>query len=82
MMRELNCPRTILSTADQNNPTYEFFPNTGGPFPSQLLEQTLPANLYPLTWLLPSGKLFIQTNFQAELLNLKNGKETFLDDIP
>jgi hypothetical protein len=49
---------------------------------SQILDETLPANLYPLTWLLPSGNLFIQTNWETELLNLKTGKETFLANVP
>ncbi|KAF8309792.1 hypothetical protein DL93DRAFT_2170093 [Clavulina sp. PMI_390] len=66
----------------QNKPTYEFFPSVGSTLFSQLLNQTLPANLYPLTWLLPSGKLFIQANWQAELLDLSANKETFLGDIP
>ncbi|KAF8300519.1 DUF1929-domain-containing protein [Clavulina sp. PMI_390] len=66
----------------QNNSTYELFPSVGTTFFSQFLNQTLPANLYPLTWLLPSGKLFIQANWQAELLDLSANKETFLGDIP
>jgi len=41
----------------QNNPTYEFYPSRGGPIGLNFLLTTLPANLYPLTWLLPSGKL-------------------------
>ncbi|KAF8284579.1 DUF1929-domain-containing protein [Clavulina sp. PMI_390] len=36
----------------------------------------------PLTWLLPSGKLFIQANWQAELLDLSGSKETLLSNIP
>ncbi|KAF8301419.1 DUF1929-domain-containing protein [Clavulina sp. PMI_390] len=66
----------------QNNPTYEFFPSTGGPYDSQLLQDTLPANLYPLTWLMPSGNLFIQANWATELLNLVTGKETPLPNVP
>lgn len=49
---------------------------------SQILEQSLPANLFSLTWLLPSGNIFIQTNWMTELLNITTNKETFLDDVP
>ncbi|KAI9603281.1 hypothetical protein H4Q26_002599 [Puccinia striiformis f. sp. tritici PST-130] len=41
----------------QNNPTYEFFPSKGNVTGLNLLAISLPANLYPLTWLLPSGKI-------------------------
>ena len=39
----------------QNNPTYEFYPTRGGPVGLNILTTTLPANLFPLIWLLPSG---------------------------
>lgn len=39
----------------QNNPTYEYYPSKGGPIGLNILTTTLPANLFPLTWLLPSG---------------------------
>ncbi|KAF8299615.1 hypothetical protein DL93DRAFT_2102923 [Clavulina sp. PMI_390] len=65
-----------------NNPMYEFFPSTGGPYDSQLLADTLPANLHPLTWLMPSGNLFIQANWATKLLNLVTGKETPLPNVP
>lgn len=45
-----------VNDAGQNNPTYEFYPSTGGPIGLNILTTTLPANLFPLTWLLPSGE--------------------------
>jgi hypothetical protein len=45
-----------VNDAGQNNPTYEFYPSTGGPVGLNILTTTLPANLFPLTWLLPSGE--------------------------
>ena len=44
-----------MNDKSQNNPTYEFYPSKGGPIGLNFLLNTMPANLYPLTWLLPSG---------------------------
>jgi hypothetical protein len=71
-----------VNDAMQTNPTYEFFPSQGGPVPSPILQRTLPTNLYPLTWLLPSGKLLIQSNFDTVVLDYRTGQETPLDNIP
>jgi len=71
-----------VNAAIQNNPTIEFFPPNGPPIISPILQNTLPANLYPLTWLLPSGKLFIQSNWATVLLDLTTYVETPLDNIP
>lgn len=45
------------------------------------LTATLPANLYPLTWLVPSGKLFIQSNWGAMLFDPLTGVEDNLPNI-
>ncbi|PFH46183.1 copper radical oxidase [Amanita thiersii Skay4041] len=66
----------------QDNPTYEFFPSKGAPVYLDVLHRTLPANLYPLTWLLPSGKLLIQSNWETVLFDHKANKETALDNVP
>ncbi|GAA5864012.1 hypothetical protein JCM8547_005308 [Rhodosporidiobolus lusitaniae] len=71
-----------VNDAGQNNPTYEFYPSRGGPVGLNLLTQTLPANLFPLTWLLPSGNLFIQANWGTEIFDYKNNVEYPLADIP
>jgi len=71
-----------VNDASQNNPTYEFFPSVGDPITLPVLQRTLPANLYPLVWLLPSGNLLIQTNWATVLLNYHTNTETPLDDIP
>ena len=49
---------------------------------SPILQNTLPANLYPLTWLLPSGKLLLQSNWKTSLLDYKAKIEVPLDDMP
>ncbi|QRW26896.1 glyoxal oxidase [Rhizoctonia solani] len=72
----------FVNSAGQNNPTYEFFPSKGDPVGLNILTKTLPANLFPLTWLLPSGNLFIQTNWGTEVFDYKSNTEYELDDIP
>ncbi|CAE6431726.1 hypothetical protein RSOLAG1IB_01036 [Rhizoctonia solani AG-1 IB] len=72
----------FVNSAGQNNPTYEFFPAKGDPVGLNILTKTLPANLFPLTWLLPSGNLFIQTNWGTEVFDYKSNTEYELDDIP
>lgn len=66
----------------QNNPTYEFFPSRGNVTGLNLLTTTLPANLYPLTWLLPSGNLFINANLGNAILNYKTNVEFALPNTP
>ncbi|KXN90857.1 Galactose oxidase [Leucoagaricus sp. SymC.cos] len=71
-----------VNDANQDNPTYEFFPPRGEPITSEILSTTLPANLYPLAWLLPSGMLLLQSNWATALLNYTSHEETPLDNIP
>jgi len=70
-----------VNDAKQTNPTYEFFPSKGDPIGSPILDRTLPTNLYPLTWLLPSGNLLIQSNWETVLLDYKQNREYPLDNI-
>jgi hypothetical protein len=42
----------------------------------------LPANLFPLTFLLPSGNLFIQTNWGAEVFDYQTNVEYTYPNIP
>jgi hypothetical protein len=71
-----------VNVGNQNNPTYEFFPSKGDPIFSPILNNTPPVNLFPLTWLLPSGKLLIQSNWKTVLLDRNANVEEPLDDIP
>ncbi|KAF9482234.1 copper radical oxidase [Pholiota conissans] len=71
-----------VNAAFQDNPTYEFFPPKGPAITSPVLQRTLPVNLFPLTWLLPSGNLLIQSNWETVLLDYKKNKETSLDKMP
>lgn len=47
-----------------------------------LLTRTLPANLYPLTYLLPSGLLFINANLGNTIFDYKNQIEHDIADVP
>ncbi|WVO17686.1 hypothetical protein L204_105384 [Cryptococcus depauperatus] len=72
-----------VNTAGQDNPTYEFFPpREGDPVNLQFLTDTLPINLYAITWLLPSGKLFMQANRKTILYDYQNKQTTNLPDMP
>jgi hypothetical protein len=74
----------FVSSQDNNNPTYTFWPddNKEGDIKLPLLDQTVPANLYPLTWLLPSGNLLIQSNWKAVVFDYLNKVQSNLPDIP
>ncbi len=71
-----------VNAEEQDNPTYEFFPSRGPPVRSPILTRTLPVNLFALTWLLPSGRLFIQSNWDTVLLDYNTGVETPLENMP
>jgi hypothetical protein len=60
-----------VNMASQDNPTYEYFPPKGDGLAInlQFLTDCLPTNLYALTWLMPSGRLFMQANLKTILLN-------------
>ncbi|KAF9527368.1 copper radical oxidase [Crepidotus variabilis] len=71
-----------VNDANQDNPTYEFYPPRGPAITSPILTKTLPVNLFPLTWLLPSGRLLIQSNWRTALLDYRTNTETPLDNMP
>jgi hypothetical protein len=73
-----------VNTVAQDNPTYEFFPpkGDGSAIDLQFLSDTLPINLYALTWLLPSGNLLMQANRKTILYNWHTQETTNLPDMP
>ncbi|KAI0043163.1 copper radical oxidase [Auriscalpium vulgare] len=72
----------FVNDASSTNPTYEFWPPRGAPVESQMLLSSLPANLYPLTFLLPSGKILLQANWKTAIVDYQTGIEKRLDDMP
>ena len=71
-----------VNTEYADNPTVEYWPSKGNQIGLNILAETLPCNLYPLTWLLPSGNLFIQSNLQATIFDWQNSVEHPLPNIP
>lgn len=72
-----------VSTFAQNNPTYEFYPKTDNQSHyMDFLNYTVPVNLFPLTWLMPGGKLFMQAAYKTILYDLDAQQETPLPDMP
>ncbi|WWC57666.1 uncharacterized protein I303_100200 [Kwoniella dejecticola CBS 10117] len=72
-----------VSTTVQNNPTYEYWPKqSSGGIHMDFLEYTVPVNLFPLTYLLPGGKLFMQAAYKTILYDMDARKEIPLPDMP
>ncbi|PVF99228.1 DUF1929-domain-containing protein [Serendipita vermifera] len=74
----------FVNDIEQNNPTYSFWPPAEGEseIRSPLLENTLPANLYPMTHLLPDGRILVTANRKSVLLTYQTGEEQALPDVP
>ncbi|KAH8923414.1 copper radical oxidase [Atractiella rhizophila] len=74
-----------VNDAQQNEPTIEYFPKFNpddAPIDLNILAISLPANLFSLTWLMPSGNLFIQTNWLTEMYDYKNKVEHTYPNVP
>ncbi|KAH7099405.1 glyoxal oxidase N-terminus-domain-containing protein [Auriculariales sp. MPI-PUGE-AT-0066] len=78
----------FMSNSSLDNPTMEFYPPkalngfNGTAIPSPFLVDTLNANLFPITYLLPSGQVFIAANTMAMIYNWQTNTETRLPNIP
>lgn len=48
-----------MNNAGENNPTYEFYPSRGDPVGLNILNYTLPANLFPRMSFLTSRRLHL-----------------------
>mgnify|MGYP001759592260 CR=1 FL=1 len=66
------------------NPSYEFWPPTGKPKPaiSDFMVKTSGLNMYAHTYLMPSGKIFMQANYSTTLWDWSNDKYYDLPDMP
>ncbi|KAI0763936.1 DUF1929-domain-containing protein [Trametes elegans] len=65
------------------NPTYEFFPANGREQQTmQFMIKTSGLNSYAHTFLMPSGKLFVQANYSTILFDADKNEETPLPDMP
>ncbi|KAI0027666.1 glyoxal oxidase N-terminus-domain-containing protein [Vararia minispora EC-137] len=66
-----------------SNPTYEVYPNNGvAQRVMNFMGKTSGLNSYALTYLMSSGKFFIQANYSTILFDADNNIETNLPDMP
>lgn len=78
-----NTPNTDpLYQGGGSNPTYEYFPSKGNQSICQFMAKTSGLNMYPHTYLMPSGKIFMQANYSTILWDHVNNVETPLPDMP
>ena len=81
----LECQR---SQRPKNNPTIEFWPpknihgQNGLPIRLSFLTQTLNANLFPIAFTLPDGRVFLAANQDAIIYDWKENIELQLPRIP
>ncbi|WFD23610.1 (methyl)glyoxal oxidase [Malassezia equina] len=66
------------------NPSYEFWPPTNKPKPalSEFMVKTSGLNMYAHTYLMPSGKIFMQANYSTTLWDWEKDKYHDLPDMP
>lgn len=74
----------FVNNAANSNPTFEFWPREAGetPIESTILKNTLPANLYPITHLLPTGQILLNINLNAAVLDYHTNTEYPLPAVP
>ncbi|KAG9109346.1 hypothetical protein FRC07_008328, partial [Ceratobasidium sp. 392] len=74
------------NSKDINNPTVEFFPpkpvGNNGVVTLQFLKDTLNSNLFPISFLLPDGQIFMAANNDAMIYDWRKNKERRLPPIP
>lgn len=66
------------------NPSYEFWPPTNKPKPAvhDFMVKTSGLNMYAHTYLLPSGRIFMQANYSTTMWDWQNDKFDDLPDMP
>ncbi|KAN0059682.1 hypothetical protein ACQY0O_008254 [Thecaphora frezii] len=74
----------FVPSASSNEASYEFYPpkKDGQARYLPILERTVPMSLYPITYLMSNGQVFIQAGRQAALWNYRKQSETRLPNIP
>ncbi|KAG8775988.1 hypothetical protein FRC15_000209 [Serendipita sp. 397] len=74
----------FVNNAANSNPTFEFWPKADGEVPveSTILKNTLPANLYPITHLIPTGQVLLNINLNAAILDYHTNTEYPLPAVP
>ncbi|KAJ7355869.1 glyoxal oxidase precursor, partial [Mycena albidolilacea] len=77
---------TFYNTGPTTENSIEFFPSRPGEAgtvrPSQFLHDAEPVNLFPRSFVLPSGKVFVIANNITMIYDIKANTETRLPDLP
>ncbi|KAJ7596335.1 glyoxal oxidase, partial [Mycena floridula] len=77
-----NFPNLNPSDTGGAENTYETWPSTGQPQTVQFLLDTSGLNAYAHTFLMPSGKMFVQSNLSTMSWDTSTNAETRLPDMP
>ncbi|KAH8823555.1 copper radical oxidase variant A [Flagelloscypha sp. PMI_526] len=78
-----NFPNTDPATSGgAAEPTYEFFPSNGQAPTMQFMIKTSGLNSYAHTFMLKSGKMFVQANISTMIWDVDANAETPLPDMP
>ncbi|KAF5352137.1 hypothetical protein D9758_009230 [Tetrapyrgos nigripes] len=74
----------FFNDEERSASSFEFFPKKDGgvPRPSEFLNRSLPANLFPRAFALPDGKVVITANNQTIIYDIEAQTETILPEIP
>ncbi|KAF5352184.1 hypothetical protein D9758_009227 [Tetrapyrgos nigripes] len=74
----------FFNDKERSASSFEFFPKKDGgvPRPSEFLNRSLPANLFPRAFALPDGKVVMIANNQTIIYDVEEQTETILPDLP
>ncbi|KAF5352187.1 hypothetical protein D9758_009232 [Tetrapyrgos nigripes] len=74
----------FFNDKERSASSYEFFPKKDGgvPRPSEFLNRSLPANLFPRAFALPDGKVVMTANNQTIIYDIEEQTETILPEVP
>lgn len=72
----------FVPSTRSNDPTYEMYPKVGNATYMDLLNRSVPLSLFPVTYALSDGRMFVHANKQAILWNLDTKQETKLPSSP
>lgn len=79
-------PFRLIRLVPLHSPSYEFFPtkgyNNGLQIHSKFLADALNSNLFPVMYLLTSGKVYVAANTVNMIFNWKTGAEQRLPNFP
>ncbi|KAF5352218.1 hypothetical protein D9758_009233 [Tetrapyrgos nigripes] len=80
----VNSSASFFNDKERSASSFEFFPKKDGgvPRPSEFLNRSLPANLFPRAFALPDGKVVMIANNQTIIYDIEEQTETILPEVP